>query len=71
MSPEPSKHVLSLVRRLLRFGVKRALCIYPAGLIFDMPLVSNQKTEQFSDTQLAAYLHALDADHDHLGVMFQ
>lgn len=69
-SPQTSKHVLSLVRRLLRFGVKRALCIYPTGLIFDMPLVSNQKTEQFSDTQLAAYLHALDADHDRLGTAF-
>ena len=69
-SPQSVKHILALVRRLLRFGAKRALCTYPAGLIFEMPLVSNQKTENFSDAQLAAYLKALEEDADRLGAAF-
>lgn len=69
-SPQSIKHILALVRRLLRFGAKRALYIYPAGLTFEMPLVSNQKTENFSDVQLAAYLKALEDDADRLGAAF-
>lgn len=64
LSPQMVKHVLALVRRVLRWGVKHGLCRMPENLIFDMPQVDNQKTETMTSTQLAAYLKALDEEPD-------
>lgn len=58
------KHILGLVRRILRWGVKQGLCRMPENLIFDMPYVDNQKTETMTSAQLAAYLAALDDEPD-------
>ena len=64
LSPQMVKHVLGLVRRILRWGVKQGLCRIPENLVFDMPHVDNQKTETMTDEQLAAYLRALDEEPD-------
>lgn len=64
LSPQMVKHILGLVRRVLRWGVKQGLCRMPEKLIFDMPFVDNQKTETMTSVQLAAYLAALDEESD-------
>ena len=58
------KHALGLLRRLLRFGVKKELCAMPARLHFDMPKVDNVKTECLTTDQIKLLLEALDADQD-------
>lgn len=67
LSAQTVKHVLGLVRRVLRWGVKQNLCRMPENLIFDMPYVDNQKTETMTSAQLAAYLKALDEEQDQVG----
>lgn len=64
LSPQMVKHILGLVRRVLRWGVKQNLCRMPENLIFDMPYVDNQKTETMTSTQLTTYLKALDEEPD-------
>ena len=60
------KHVLGLLRRILRYCEKRGLCTMPSrGLLsFDMPRVDNQKTECLTPEQTKALLAALDTDRD-------
>lgn len=67
LSPQTVKHVLGLVRRVLRWGVKHGHCRMPENLVFDMPHVDNQKTETMTSGQLAAYLRALDEEQDQVG----
>lgn len=64
LAPQTVKHVLALVRRIIRFGVKRGLCVMPGSLHFEMPQVDNLRTEALTDEQLAAYLRALDDEPD-------
>ena len=64
LAPQTVKHVLALVRRLIRFGIKRGLCTMPGSLHFDMPKLDNERTESLTDEQLAAYLKALDDEPD-------
>lgn len=64
LAPQTVKHVLALVRRLIRFGIKRGLCIMPGSLHFEMPKVDNECTESLTDEQLAAYLKAIDDEPD-------
>ena len=64
LAPQTVKHVLALVRRLIRFGIKRGLCAMPGSLHFEMPKVDNECTESLTDEQLAAYLKALDDEPD-------
>lgn len=64
LAPQTVKHVLALVRRLIRFGIKRGLCTMPGSLHFEMPKVDNECTESLTDEQLAAYLKALDDEPD-------
>lgn len=64
LAPQTVKHVLALVRRLIRFGIKRGLCTMPGSLHFEMPKVDNESTESLTDEQLAAYLKAIDDEPD-------
>ncbi|MBD5641329.1 MAG: tyrosine-type recombinase/integrase [Desulfovibrio sp.] len=67
LSPQSVKHIVSLVRRVLRWGVKHGLCRMPENLLFDMPSVDNKKTETMTGSQLGAYLKALDDEPDQVG----
>lgn len=64
LSPQMVKHILGLVRRVLRWGVKHGLCRMPESLVFDMPHVDNMKTETMTPAQLESYLRALDEEPD-------
>lgn len=66
MSPQSVKHVLALLRRILRYCEGRGLCSLPgrALLNFDLPPVDNAKTENLTHEQARALLEALDADPD-------
>ncbi len=64
LAPQTVKHALALLRRLLRFGVKKEICEMPARLHFDMPKVDNTKTECLTPEELQKLLKALDADKD-------
>lgn len=65
-SPQTIKHTLGLLRRIIRFGIKKGLCpaIDPATLYFEMPVVDNTKTECLTQEQLKRYLEALDKEPD-------
>jgi len=60
-APQTAKLILSLLRRLVNYGVKRLLC---KALPFhiEMPKVNNLKTEDLSPEQLAALLEAMEQD---------
>ena len=60
------KHVLGLLRRIIRYGAQRGLCTMPEmnRLHFDMPRIDNQKTECLTPEQAKALFEALDADPD-------
>lgn len=64
LAPASIVHVLSLIRRLVNFAVKRGLTPQPANLYFEMPRVDNQKTEVLTDEQLKKLLAALDEEAD-------
>ena len=64
LAPQTVKHVLALVRRVIRFGVMRGLCSMPTSLHFDMPKLDNERTESLTDSQLVGYLNALDEEPD-------
>lgn len=65
-APQTVKHVLGLMRRLIRYGAKRGLCSMPdiSRLHFDMPKVDNVKTECLTPEQAKVLLDALNADPD-------
>ncbi|MDR3043317.1 MAG: site-specific integrase [Desulfovibrio sp.] len=65
-APQTVKHVLGLLRRLIRYGAKRGLCSMPdiSRLHFDMPKVDNIKTECLTPEQAKALFDALDEDED-------
>ena len=64
LAPQTVKHVLALVRRVIRFGVMRGLCPMPTNLHFDMPKLDNERTESLTDAQLVSYLNTLDEEPD-------
>lgn len=63
-SPQTVKLVLSLLKRLINFGVKKGLCPMPdpSKLSIEIPQVYNIKTEDLSADQLKALLKAIDED---------
>lgn len=63
-SPQTTKHVLALLRRLINFGVKKGLCPppNPARLMFEMPRVSNERTEDLTAAQISRLMDAIDSD---------
>jgi integrase len=65
-SPQTVKHILTLLKRIVAYGVKKGLCPQPepSRLNFTFPKVDNQKTENLTREQIAAYLAALDAEPD-------
>ena len=64
LSPQTVKHVLGLLKRILRHGVKKGLIAIPKGFSIDMPMVDNLKTEVMTQDQLRAYINALDSMTD-------
>ena len=71
-SPQTVKHVLSELKRLIRFGVKNGLCAMPdaAKLHFEMPYVDNEKTETMTQEQVVAFVKALDEEPDQNAAAF-
>lgn len=63
-SAQTVKHVMGLLRRIIRYGAQRGLCTVPdiSKLHFDMPKVNNVKTECLTPEQAKALFDALDAD---------
>ena len=66
LSPQTVKHILSLLRRVINYGVVKGLCpmVDISRLRFEFPKVDNQKTESLTREQMAAYLQALDEEPD-------
>lgn len=64
LSDQTVRHVLGLIRRVIRWGKRQGLCTMPEDLIFDLPRVDNCKTEFLTADQLKALLDALNQDHD-------
>ena len=62
-APQTLKNTLSLMRRLINFGMKRRYC---QDLTFHMetPKVNNLKTEDLTPEQLADLFTAINADHN-------
>lgn len=71
-SPQTVKHILSLLRRIILFGVKNGYCPMPepSRLNFTFPIVDNQKTENLTQEQMTAFLHALDEEPDQNAAAF-
>ncbi len=61
LAPQTVKHVLTLLRRIVNFGVNKQLC---QGLNFkiEIPYVDNEKTEDLSPIQLENLLKALEEE---------
>lgn len=59
--PQTVAHVLTLIKRIINFGVDKQLC---PGLNFkiEMPKVDNHKTEDLSPDQLRRLMQALDEE---------
>ncbi len=60
-APQTAKLTLSLLRRIINFGVRRQLC-RPLSFHLEMPKVNNLKTEDLNPEQLAALLEAIEQD---------
>ena len=66
-SPQTTKHIIALLKRLINFGVKKALCP-PLSFAIEMPKVDNIKDDALSEDQLKALLKAIEEDeHPHAG----
>lgn len=65
-SPQTTKHVLALLKRIIHFGVRTGLIDPPSPKTFNikMPSFDNTKTETLSDDQLSALLQAAAADEN-------
>jgi integrase len=63
-SPQTAKHVLALLKRIIRFGVRAGLVDPPSPRKFSikMPSFDNTRTETLTDEQLAALLRAAAED---------
>lgn len=66
-SPQTVKHILALLKRLVNFGVKKALCP-PLSFTIEMPKVDNIKDDALSEDQLKALFKAIEEDeHPYAG----
>lgn len=64
-APQTVKHVLMLLKRLLRFAVRRGyLEALPGTLHIAMPLVDNRVTENLTAEQVHTLLRVLDEESD-------
>ncbi|MBE1427001.1 integrase [Desulfomicrobium macestii] len=64
LSAQTQKHVLALLKRMLKWAADMGHIAPPAHLKFKMPTVDNEKTEFMSEDQLQAYFEALDEEPD-------
>lgn len=64
LSEQTVKHVLALLKRMLRWAAEMGHIEHPLHLKFKMPRLDNEKTEFMSENQLQAYLKALDEEID-------
>ena len=64
LSAQTVKHVLALLKRMLRWAADMGHIDHPHHLKFRMPTVDNEKTEFMSENQLERYLQALDEEPD-------
>jgi len=63
-SPQTVKNILALLRRIIHFGVKKAICQAP-GFSIQMPTkINNIKTEDLSDEEMGRFLAVLANDPD-------
>ncbi len=71
-SPQTVKHIIGLIRRLIRFGAKQGMCAVPPldKLYFEMPAVDNVKTEMLDAEQLIAFEKALQEEPDQNAAAF-
>lgn len=65
-SAQTAKHVLALLKRVIRFGVKKGLIDPPSPKRFsiEMPQFDNATTETLSDEQLSALLRSAAEDEN-------
>jgi integrase len=65
-APQTVKHILGLLQRLIRFGIKKGVCPAPnpSELTIEMPLVDNKKTENMTQEELHNYLNAIAKEPD-------
>jgi len=63
-APQTVKHVLALLKRIIRFGTHKGLCpeINTARLHIEMPRVDNKSTEDLDGEQLARLIESIEAD---------
>lgn len=64
LSAQTQKHVLALLKRIIRWAADMDHIEPPSHLKFRMPSVDNEKTEFMAESQLEAYLKALDEEPD-------
>lgn len=66
LSPQTTKHVLALLKRIVNFSIKKGLCAAPDPrlLHFEMPKIDNVKTESMTSKQLKVFWQALDEEED-------
>ena len=71
-APQTVKHVLALLRRIINHGVRQGLCPMPdpSRLHFAFPKVENQRTENLTNEQMAAFLAVLDEEPDQNAAAF-
>ncbi|NDV28110.1 site-specific integrase [Desulfovibrio sp. JC010] len=72
LSPQSTKHVLALLKRIVNFSVKKGLCASPdpRQLYFEMPRVDRKQHECMNADQLKAYWQALDEEEDQNAASF-
>jgi len=61
LSPQSVKHILTLLARIVNYGVKLSLCD-PLPFYIKKPTVNNLKTEDLNKEQLKSLLKAIDVD---------
>lgn len=66
LAPQTVKHVLGVVKRMIKFAVERGMCEPPLekNLRFTMPRVDNKKTENMTPEQFTSYIAALNEEPD-------
>jgi len=68
-APQTAKLTLSLLRRIVNFGVRRQLC-QPLSFHLEFPKVDNLKTEDLHPEQLSALLEAIDQEPNRMAANF-
>jgi integrase len=64
-APQTVKHALALLQRLVRFGMKRGVCI-ALPFTIEFPKVNNLQTEDLTHKQLQALIKVLDKSPDYM-----